>query len=503
MTELIASIAAASNPYRDQAVALARILFGIIFAAKIYSSWHAHKIMWAHRRPPFFFALLSLLLASTVLFTLGLFTAPAAIVLFVAYVALFRYASFFGMDDTVCHSLALYFLISNPGEAYSLDRLLGIASLGRLAPQTNFPEYFLAAAFGAIFLSAGIKKLQSPLWRRGLGVYYFFLMPLHRRCGVSFFTRHPGLMKCMNYQILFMQAAILPLFLLSSSPAGLLGLIFFTGFAVSLCTIFVFTWLGELILVGFIPLFWILASSGMKGLAIRAYGDAQLLQSPLEQGLVALLALIFFSLLWSGVVSHWIPAIADTAFGGFHSWMRTIARMACGFIPVDLFGEKHIIGPMIYRAFIRNSPQGEKETFRIFTETCLSGPSRNFRPTFIEVTQYKVAEACMEMDAYGSVQTKDREDFIVNLAEYILSQEKPKARWHGEESLLFKTLQLIPPPSPQGADTWYLKEEWVDAFEVRFTGGKGSIRVLKRPILKGPTGRDMRRSSFEFNPKAV
>jgi hypothetical protein len=492
----------------DLLVGVTRIVFGLMFLVKLYFSVDACELNWAHRRPtwngsewPFYLCVYSLF-AATVCFTLGIFTGPAAFLMWVLYVYLYRLTSIFGLEDNVFHALGLYYIFAGAGASLSLDRWLGIETWGRFPPNTVLPELIVTTVFGMIFLSAGVAKVLSPMWRRGLGVYYFFLLPLHRRTDTSFLTKRKRLMVFLNYLVLGMQFAVLPAFLLNAVPLGLTVWFLLLGFAILLSTVFVFTWLGESLIVGLIIVLWLLLDSGTNGLGHRWVQEFLLLRGGWERFWGCALLGALAACLWTAVVPHVRPQVKTPFFAFVGRCMRHIARFAWGFVPVNLFGERHTQGPVIYRVFAHLGTGLSQEVFRIFSPQCTAGPERIWRPTFIEVTQYKVAEACMEMDLYGEIRNETRRDFILKLAQYI-AQRTNRVFGSWPSSLVFQTLQLVPPPEYAGADSWYLNEPWTDSFCVDFDRGKAQgIRVLRTPILKAPTGRDIARVSFAFNARS-
>jgi len=489
----------------DSFVGLVRILFGLMFLVKLFFTIDAQDINWAHSRPSIghsqwpFKVCLVVLVSSTICFTLGFFTGPAALIQFIVYVFLWRYASVYGLEDNVFQSMALYFVFAGAGTEFSLDKLFLIVDWGRYPAGTIVPELALTSVLTMIFFSAGVAKLKSPMWQKGLGVYYFFLMPLHRRWGTSLLTNNKLLMYVFNYVVLALQFVLLPAFFLNAVPSGILSWCFIFGFALLLSTLFVFTWLGEVLMLGFSISLYILLDTGSRGLGERWIGEVHSLNS-LEQVFSGCLVFTLVAVLWTAIIPNLrIKLKGIVCF--IDLLLRYVARNVWGFLPVNLFGERHIQGPLIYRTFAKFDGGESKELFQIFSERCQAGPERNWRPTLIEVTQYKVAEGCMELDQYGEIKTKERRTFILKLAQYIT---KKAIREFGEvpNSINFKTLQLIPPEHYVGADQWYLEIPWVEAFCVSIKDGQAeSIQVLTKPILTAPTGRDLSRVSFLFNPK--
>ena len=488
---------------------ITRIAFGLMFLIKQCFTIEWRDVIWAHHRPHgirtdrLFVGALCALSAATVFFAVGLFTGPAALVQAVLFAYLLRRASIYGLEDTVFHVLCVYFVLAGAGGALSLDAVLGTGVWGRLPPGTVVPELALAAMFALIFLSAGVDKLRSPMWRRGLGAYYFFALPIHRRVSTSFFSTKKPLMVSFSYLNLAMQIGVLPGFLANAIPVGLTLWLLLLGFAIVLSTVFVFTWLGEALILGLVIILGLLVHAGFDGLLAVWIDEIGEMQGGVEYAFTAALLATLAAALWTAVIPHMAHLSGTPVISGINLSMRYIARYVWGFVPVVLFSEKHMQGPVIYRVFVPAAGGGWQELHRVFTPHCMVGPDRIWRPTFVEVIQYKVSEACMEMDEYGEVRTPQRREFILKLAQHIGDKAAKSAGGHPPR-VLFRTLQLSPPAHFAGSeDDWRRGESWEDAFSVELVHGRAAaISVLKRPILRVSTGRDISRHSFEFNPRS-
>jgi hypothetical protein len=483
-------------------VGIVRIAFGAMFMVKLYFSIAARHMVWAHRRPrigrwqvPLQLALTALAIA-LIAFTLGVFTGPAAMLQWALYLWLFRSASLYGLEDICFHTLCFYFVFAGAGEAWSLDAMYGTAMWGRLGGDSLIPELSLAAALGAMFLSAGVEKLRSPMWRQGMGAYYFFLLPNFRRCRTGVLTRRQWAVRVINYVAIVMELGLLPAMLFNAFPAGLCFVVLALLFVVQLWTVFVLTWIGESLTVAFGIVLWLILDSQGQSLFLRWIAELDVLTG-MSLYVALAIALSIAAGAWVALCDAHVRESAGTKwYRPLHHAVRWLARHTWGLVPCAVFTEVHMQGPIVYRVFARQG-ESESEVFRIFDVDGGPGPQRRFRPAFFEVTSYKVAEACMELDRDGRIVEPQRLAFIQRLSEYI-------AGAHGlaDSSLVFEVRQFIPPGEFAGADeTWLEAAPWVRAFEVSLDGRKaGTVVPLSSRILRGPTGRDLKRLSFAFNP---
>lgn len=489
----------------DDVVGAARIAFGLMFSVKLYFSLDARRLVWAHRVPVasqgVLTAILAALVAANALFVVGLFTGPAALAQYGLYLLALRYASLFGLEDVAFHMLCLYFTLAGAGSSLSLDHWLGTGLWGRLPSGTVIPELALATAMGNVFLSAGITKLFSPMWRKGLGAYYFFLLPNFRRMSTALITRNERVIRLVNGLALLMEVGFLPAVMVSAIPLGLVFWLMGIGFTISLATVFVLTWIGEAMTVGMVIVGWLLWDTGTGGLAMRWVTEVSRVSHPLDVLLVTVLIATLVACLWTALIPDAALLGPRPRLVKAYRLSRFVARFTWGFLPCDVFTEAHMQGSIVYRVFAQPAGGGPSfEVFRIYGPECGPGPERFLRPTFYEVSAYKVSEVCMELDAYGEVRSPERLQFLLRLADLIVRRSRLSGT--ALAALTFSVIQLVPPVQFEGAaHEWYSSQPWVDAFQVTFARGRAAhIVATRRPILNAPTGRDLARNSFEFLP---
>ncbi|MCB0335965.1 MAG: hypothetical protein KDD62_06650 [Bdellovibrionales bacterium] len=490
----------------DLVTAIARILFGLLFLAKMYHSLQARKLVWGHRQPfghrglRWFSAVLVL---SIVCFILGIGTGPAALSMWILYLFLYRYASLFGLEDVCFTTTAAYFALAVPNQRLAFDTIFLLPGWGRLfSTESLVPELALTTVVGLIFLSAGLEKLPSQIWKRGLGAYYFFWQPQFRRFDTSWLIQYSFVIIPVGWIALIMELGILPVWSFNVLPFGLLFWVLGFGFVLSLWTIFILTWIGECLTIGMLVILWVFLEKQAGGL-VSWWTEALSYPMGFPQILVliALLVSIGAVTLTVCIPIGFIRFMKLPMLSRIYKMSRILSRFTWGIIPVDVFTEAHMEGPMIYRTFVHFKNGSEsQEVFRIFSENCSPGPERPFRPAFFEVTSYKVTEVCMELDAHSAV-SPERQSFMFELCDYIIDSRLDDFQRNEISHFSFQTVQIIPPKGFRGIAAAYLEEAWEEAFRVLFREGTPSaIEASREKIVKAPTGRDISRLSFAFNP---
>jgi hypothetical protein len=129
--------------------------------------------LWFHVTDPEAMALIQAgILVVAVLFTLGFWTRVTTALTWLAYLSCLHRMDkmMYGMDVLI--GIVLLSLMLGPsGAALSLDRLLARYWLGRKAPPpsagANFSLRLMQIQLCIVYLSAGLSKLQSPVWWNG------------------------------------------------------------------------------------------------------------------------------------------------------------------------------------------------------------------------------------------------------------------------------------------------------------------------------------------------
>ena len=462
-----------------------RILFGLAFMARLWSSMAARELVWAHRAPRALPQLLRLQMLGVVCFTCGLMTGPACILLFGLNLYLNRAASFYGIEDISFQLISFYFLFAGAGHRLSLDRWLGIDFSIDPFGDATLGLAFLTVMFAGLLFAAGVGKTRCSLWRRGLGAYVFFLSPIYRRVDLSCLVKHERLMKLLNHLTLVCQLALLPAVLLNAEPVG--GIVFVGAavFCISLATIFTLTWIGEVLTILLPATAWTLVSIGHQGLASYLFHATSALGTP-GRLIAAAIAVAIACGLWSSVAT-----VARQ--GVLTRWARVVSRNSWGLSPITVFTAKDFLGPIAFRVF-----SGNDEVFHLFTPDCRFGPGRSWKPIFVEGMALKLAEICEEFDRYGELKNAQRLQLMRRMAEHI--RRTSVSREDAPAHLDFHVLQLVHPKQFEGSTHWYRSQPWVPALRVHFNESRaGEVEAMTAKILQGPTGRDISRTTFAFS----
>ncbi len=188
-----------------------RILFGIIFLIKQIVTLKAIKFHWAHvseNKRKIIKILLNIQLIFTIFLILGFFTEVSAIIIYFLYVYTFIYSSSYGLEESYFYIMSIFMIFGAPN-FISLDSILNTSTNIFELSETNLPTIILIIHVSLTFYSAAIEKIDSKIWKKGFGVYYFFLTPHCRNYNLNFFTKRKFLMYFFNYTQMITQFLIL------------------------------------------------------------------------------------------------------------------------------------------------------------------------------------------------------------------------------------------------------------------------------------------------------
>lgn len=488
----------------DNVLGICRILFGVIGILKVSYLIQIHDVNWAFDKPlskgsykPTIF-LLSLFLIFFVLLTLGVQSAPSSLFALIIFIYTFHYSAFYGLENILMQMLLVYFSIAGPGNFALFDQF---DLWGRLPHQDSYlPEYAIVIAIGLSWMSASIDKIKDPIWwKDGLGVYYFFLLPQWRRCDTSFITKRKWACYFLNYFTIAFQLTSLPIFLFYYPLGWVFSLEIFL-FAFALSTVFILTWVGEILAVGSI----LMVSFFLLGLPEGIYF---LWKNEIMQALASgdtFTITMHFTILTSlifGFYNSCIAVLSDIfqkhkVISKISNTIRYINRYTWGFCPFQVFTSVHIAGPALFRFYVTFDDGKKEEVFKINKEGGFPHPWRYFKPSMVDIIAIKISESCMEYDAKGIIPQSKWHRFILRFCDFL---GRTQSNGKNIQCVEFQVIQLVPPSTYNGADDWYMREEWVPCLKVEMKNNKAQeVVILQSPILRSPTGRSLDRDPFNF-----
>lgn len=246
--------------HEEYFLSVIRILFGLVFLIKQIVTIKAIKFHWAHiseNKRKLIKLLLNIKLIFTIFLILGLFTEVSAIIIYFLYVYTFIYSSSYGLEESYFYIMSIFMIFSAPN-FISLDSIFNTSTNIFDLSRTNLPIIILILHVSLTFYSAAIEKIDSKIWKKGMGVYYFFLTPHCRNYNLNFFTKRKYLMFFFNYSQMLTQFLILFFFVFLDLkmiiPLYLATLIF----VLILIIYFQFSWLSQCcLLITLTPLFFI------------------------------------------------------------------------------------------------------------------------------------------------------------------------------------------------------------------------------------------------------
>ena len=162
--------------YEEYFLSVIRILFGLVFLIKQIVTIKAIKFHWAHiseNKRKLIKLLLNIKLIFTIFLILGLFTEVSAIIIYFLYVYTFIYSSSYGLEESYFYIMSIFMIFSAPN-FISLDSIFNTSTNIFDLSRTNLPIIILILHVSLTFYSAAIEKIDSKIWKKGMGVYIFF-----------------------------------------------------------------------------------------------------------------------------------------------------------------------------------------------------------------------------------------------------------------------------------------------------------------------------------------
>lgn len=283
----------------------------------------------------------------------------------------------YSVEDVLFRATGFCVIFLQSHLAFSVDAWLGwhYGLGGSSVIGVNFFVWTVAL----LMFSAGLEKLWSPLWHKGLGFYYFMSLPHLVHSHFSWLNKSRALSVLLSWITVFAELLLVPAMFFPWMRWPLyfaLG-----GFAVTLFVLVDISFIGQitlLLLCGAAALDWS-ATPTLEIPPVYHSWDA------VEWSLFGLLGTLFvlaaisssgLVLLRSGLISH-------------------IMAWTTHFRPFTVFVEIHFYGLYLFRLIAKSKSGAEKRVLDVFTDAGRPGKLQIWRPRTFQGSMYRFTDYCI------------------------------------------------------------------------------------------------------------
>jgi hypothetical protein len=389
----------------DYFLSIIRIAFGSILFVKVFFSIKCFDFHWAHISKKERYVLKYLLIALTFLsvcLTLGLFTFYVSLLIFLLFVYLWYKSTFYALEDIYFYGMIVYIVLLSP-DRISFDQLFNIPTYKLSLSNTPIPHILLILHTTITFYSGAIEKISSNMWRKGLGVYNFFVFPSNRNFSLKFFSNKKRLMIFFNYaqfvtQFFFIFIVIfLPLKF--SNPFFLST----TIFIFFLLTCFQFAILSHCCLLLLIaPVYFLLNNQDIY--LVNLLYENILTLNIYEKTIVYF---ILFNCLLGFITltfNVYFLEKQSVKFQKIFKFFKILPRITLGFNNVRAFTEIHLKNIFCYQLFYKNNSEDLVRIEHFYKNNGRPNIKKMWwLPTCYTVTKNKLIDVTLELKVLGKI----------------------------------------------------------------------------------------------------
>ena len=438
-----------------------RVAFAGVFLISLLRSRGAFPIIYGHdvlaRRGQTLRWSFDLQILATVALLIGFLTEIAALALIVLRGYFAVRTKRWGLENNIYQTTLVVLPFLGLGEAYAIDRLLGVPEV--LASPVMFNAQFVL--YAVMMASGGYHKMTNDMWRRGMGVKRFIEAP-HLQTPVigrlASRTAPLPLLIGSNYLTVagefFLLFGIFNQYILFGSLAVLLV------FSISAFSLVDLSFIGETLLVVF--LLYALALAGHFSL----FPPATAMLDPT----LTLFSVLAFVLTCLSLVQTFWPELGGRPLVRFPATVFTGMNT-----PIKPFNEHHLIG--VYTFQIQDGESPGKSLLPIFDDEGRPGPLQRFYPRYYQASMYEVTDYCLGL-LDGDVNPGKRssvEDLCVTALEL---------NGRSEDKVVV-TVKLLDVREPEQ----YLENEWVPICDCRVSASGVDVEPREQPPVPEETYR--------------
>lgn len=429
-------------------IGIFRAIYGFMIILRLLLVRPAAPMVLGWRKTSNVLACIYLWLIPAVMMMIGFLT-PIAILAHILFGSIiWRRSKVYSLEDVLIRSAGFCLLFLNSHLSYSLDKQLGI-NYGLTAPSLIGLNFY-CWTFGILMFSAGWEKLCSPMWRRGLGFFYFMSLRHWVKPNFHWANKSRRVSTVMSWatigtQFLLILALLIPHLRLISFPMSL-------GFAISLCVMVYLAFLSTQTLLSSAFLFAIEFSPWVTG------GSVSALSSGATGANAPLLWVVCFFLMLAVVSSSGLVKLR----GGF---ITTLSAWTIALRPIMIFVETHIYGIYIFRQMAKLK-DGEKSVLENWDINGIPSGLQAWHPRTIAGTTYRVTDYCIAVNENVLERAADRAESIVDLG-YAAYLELSKEEREEVTEIDFQVRVFNPEEDYVPDTSLWLSSPWVSIGSIR------------------------------------
>lgn len=395
----------------DQAIiGVFRVLYGALIFLRLLRVQPAAPMVLGWRRTKGVQNAIFWWMIPAVLICVGFLTPVAVLAHLLFGSVLWRRSKVYSLEDVLIRSAGFCLLFLNSHLSVSIDAQLGL-DYGLSEPSVIGLNLY-AWTYGLLMLSAGGEKLCSPMWRRGLGFFYF--MSLRHWVKPAFQWANKSLVASAILSWVTIVTQFVLVLSLLVPEVRVVALPMSVGFALMLCLTVYLAFLSHQTLLSSTFLLAIEISRRMADTTGPAPGSATAV-TPLL--LVAIGFLVLGAVSSSGLVK---------LRGG---WVTTLSAWTIALRPIMIFVETHIYGIYIFRQIAKLGDR-RKSVLECWDENAVPSRLQPWRPRTIAGTTYRVTDYCIAALEDLPERAASRAESIVDLAYggYLELSEEERAK---------------------------------------------------------------------------
>lgn len=364
------------TPEQQWWIGVLRASYGALVALRLFRSLPGTALMHGWRDTQRVRRIYTAWIAIALMIAVGFLTPLALLAHWWLGATVQRKNRVYSVEDVLFRATGFCILFLQPHLALSIDAHLGW-SFG-LGGSSVIGVNFFMWTVALLMFSAGLEKLWSPLWHKGLGFYYFMSLPHLVRPCFSWLNRSKPLSVVLSWITVFAELLLIPAMFMPELRWPLYAAL--GGFAATLFILVDISFIGQitlLLLAGAAALDWT-AAIGTSGDAFHSW---------------LVLDWLLFALLGGLYV---IATISSSGLVPVRSgWINTLMVWTLHFRPFSVFVEIHFYGLYLFRLMARMKDGTQHKVLDVFTDSGSPGSLQTWRPRTFQGAMYRFTDYCI------------------------------------------------------------------------------------------------------------